>query len=155
MWQIKSFSKLSTQELFEIYRLRVATFVVSQKRIYQEVEDNDLKAYHVFNREDHVIAYARVFRNHDHVTFGRVVTDLDHRGTGMGQSLMEHVMNTISTHFANLPIEIEAQIQVADFYKRFGFETSGDVFIYKSTPHIKMIHAPLNQTKNDFEVRVS
>ncbi len=34
MWKTKSFSELSTKELYEIYHLQV-TFVVAQNRIYQ------------------------------------------------------------------------------------------------------------------------
>ncbi|MTV81451.1 GNAT family N-acetyltransferase [Secundilactobacillus folii] len=145
MWQIKSFSELSTQELFEIYRLRVATFVVAQKRIYQEVDDHDLAALHVFDQDKHVIAYARVFLDNDHITFGRIVTDSKHRGVGLGNQLMNHVLTTISENFPQLPIEIEAQVPVANFYKRFGFKTIGQPFIYNSTPHIKMTHEPLGQ----------
>lgn len=48
MWSIKTFSELTTTELYAIYELRVKTFVVEQQRIYQEVDDTDLKAYHVF-----------------------------------------------------------------------------------------------------------
>lgn len=144
MWQTKSFSELSTKELFEIYRLRVKTFVVDQQRIYQEVDDNDLIAQHVFYQDDRVIAYSRVFKQNDGVTFGRVVTDAAHRGIGLGDQLMSQILNTIRTHFPNLKIEIEAQVQVEDFYKKFDFQPVGEPFIFNSTPHIKMIHAPLN-----------
>ena len=44
MWSIKTFSELTTTELYAIYELRVKTFVVEQQRIYQEVDDTDLKA---------------------------------------------------------------------------------------------------------------
>ncbi|MTV81453.1 GNAT family N-acetyltransferase [Secundilactobacillus folii] len=144
MWQTKSFSELSTKELFEIYRLRVATFVVAQQRIYQEVDEQDLIAQHVFYQDDQVAAYARVFKTGDHVTFGRVVTDPAHRGIGMGTQLMNNVLAVIRTHFPHLPVEIEAQTQVADFYKKFDFQTVGKPFIFESTPHIKMTHAAFN-----------
>ena len=45
--RIKSFHELSTDELFEIYKLRVSVFVVEQSCAYQEVDDEDKKAYHV------------------------------------------------------------------------------------------------------------
>ena len=57
---VKHFSELTAQELYEIYRLRVSVFVVEQKCCYQEVDDADKDAYHVWLRdEDGIEAYAR------------------------------------------------------------------------------------------------
>lgn len=143
MWKTKSFSELSTKELYELYHLRVATFVVAQKRIYQEVDENDLKALHVFYQDDCIVAYSRVYKEDGHVTFGRVVTDPVHRGIGLGDQLMTNVLTAIRTHFGYLPIEIEAQVQVQGFYEKYGFKTVGEPFIFNSTPHIKMVHEAL------------
>ncbi len=145
MWLAKSFADLSVTEFFECLKLRVKTFVVDQKRIYQEVDDNDTKAIHIFDWEDgHVIAYARVFQTDAKtVTFGRVVTDDAHRGTGLGNALMDQIMTVIKQHYAGLTIEIEAQVQVQGYYRKFAFATAGDTFIYNSTPHIKMVHQAL------------
>lgn len=66
MWSIKTFSELTTTELYAIYELRVKTFVVEQQRIYQEVDDTDLKAYHVFKTvNQNIVAYARIFTEDD------------------------------------------------------------------------------------------
>ena len=42
---IKHFSELTTEELLEIYKLRVSVFVVEQKCPYQEVDDADRNSY--------------------------------------------------------------------------------------------------------------
>lgn len=146
MWQAKRWNELTPDEIFEIMYLRTATFVVEQKRIYQEIDDVDRKAIHVFNEKDgKVVAYARVFlsKDHQHVIFGRVVTAKSVRGTGMGKTLMEHIMQAIREYFPKLPIQIEAQVQVQGYYEHFGFEASGEPFIFESTPHIKMFHHPV------------
>lgn len=144
MWTTKPFSELTASELFNFLKLRVATFVVAQKRIYQEVDDNDAIAVHVFDTEnDAVIAYARVFKHGETVTFGRVVTAESHRGTGLGNTLMTQIMTAIDAHFKGLPIEIEAQVQVQGYYEKFGFTAVGEPFIFESTPHIKMVHTAL------------
>lgn len=44
---VKHFSELTTEELLEIYKLRVSVFVVEQKSPYQEVDDADRVAYHL------------------------------------------------------------------------------------------------------------
>ena len=41
---IKRFSELTTEELLEIYKLRVSVFVVEQKCPYQEVDGADRDA---------------------------------------------------------------------------------------------------------------
>ena len=148
MWEIKRFDELTSLELYQILYLRTQVFVVDQKRIYQEVDNRDQKAIHVFkkDKDGHVIAYARIFliNNGETVSFGRVVTSIKVRGQGLGGQLLSKVMKTIESNFPKKAIEIEAQVQVQGFYKRAGFISKGKPFIYKSTPHIKMIHKPYN-----------
>lgn len=48
---VKRFSELSAEELFEIYKLRVSVFVVEQNCPYQEVDDADRVAYHLWFRD--------------------------------------------------------------------------------------------------------
>lgn len=58
---VKHFSELTAKELFEIYKLRVSVFVVEQKCPYQEVDDADRTAYHLWLKDaDGIEAYARV-----------------------------------------------------------------------------------------------
>ena len=47
MWTLRSFSELSTRELFEIYQARVAVFMVEQNCAYQEIDEKDLKALYL------------------------------------------------------------------------------------------------------------
>ena len=48
---VKRFSELSAEELFEIYKLRVSVFVVEQNCPYQEVDDADRVAHHLWFRD--------------------------------------------------------------------------------------------------------
>lgn len=144
MWKTKKFSELTTNELFEILYLRTKIFVVDQDRVYQEVDQHDPESIHIFDMIDgKVAAYARVFKQNGNVTFGRVVTDPKYRGQGLGNQLMEHVMEVIKQDFAEKEIEIEAQVQVQGFYKKFDFESQGEPFLFNHTPHIKMTHNSL------------
>ena len=145
MWSIKSFSELTTTELYAIYELRVKTFVVEQQRIYQEVDAIDLDAIHVFKiNNNKIVAYARIFKETDHVSFGRVVVDQSQRGQHLGSELRSQILQAIQDKFADRTIQIEAKIQVQDFYKQFEFTTSGQPFIFNQTPHIKMTHKAFN-----------
>lgn len=140
MWEIKKFNELSTKELFDIYKLRQKVFVIEQNRLYREVDDIDLEAYHIFKYLDNeLVAYARVFKEDDHISFGRVVTENSQRKNGLGKSLMHEVLSFIKRKFPGSRIEIEAQSYVQGFYEKFKFERVGDEFLFNTTPHVKMI----------------
>jgi len=140
MWQIKQFSELTTQELFEIYKIRSKVFVVEQDRLYQDVDDQDLDCYHLMNMEDNqLISYARIFQEGNHISFGRVVIDKDHRGNGMGAQLVEEILKMIKKYYPGQRIEIHAEDYVQHFYEKFGFERIGDVITFNNSPHVKMI----------------
>ena len=132
--------------------LRVATFVVEQDRVYQEVDKDDLKAIHVF-KEDHdgeIIAYARIFPvGKDTVTFGRVVTSQRVRGKGVGKELLQEIMQAIKEHFPNKKIEIHAQVQVKGYYQQAGFTTEG--MNLSLSPHriLRWFMTELNNTKKE------
>lgn len=145
MWQLKRFSELTPTELYDIFYARIQTFVVDQKRIYQEVDENDKTALHLMDYENgHLVAYARIFTEKQHVTFGRVLSIPAVRGQGYGRQLLEQVMQVLTDHFSDLPIEIEAQEQVQGLYTKFGFHTVGGVFLFNHTPHVKMVHESLS-----------
>lgn len=140
MWEIKKFNELSTKELFDIYKLRQKVFVIEQNRLYKEVDDIDLEAYHIFKYlDDELVAYARVFKEDDHISFGRIVTENSQRKNGLGKSLMHEVLSFIKRKFPGTRIEIEAQSYVQGFYEKFKFERVGDEFLFNTTPHVKMI----------------
>ena len=83
---VKRFEELTTQELYEIFRLRVDVFVVEQKCIYQEVDGKDKRAYHVWFEEDgEILAYLRVLDagvSYDEVSIGRVIAAKRRMGYG-------------------------------------------------------------------------
>ena len=47
-WITKTFDELSTQELYQILRLRSEVFVVEQNCVYQDIDNKDQKALHLF-----------------------------------------------------------------------------------------------------------
>lgn len=140
MWQIKTFNELSNREIWAMYRARMAVFVVDQHIEYQDVDEQDLTALHVFYEEDdELLAYARVFqKSDDTVTFGRVLTVKKARGKGLGKALVQQLMDVIASRFVQDKIEIEAQQHAIGLYERFGFEAYGDTFLEVGVPHQMM-----------------
>ena len=109
---VKHFSQLGAQELFEIYKLRASVFVIEQNCPYQEVDDGDREAYHVWLEDEAGIqAYARVLP--PGVTFpkasiGRVIAVK--RRCGLGSRIVEAAIETAKEKFHTDVITIEAQV---------------------------------------------
>ncbi|MQS88898.1 GNAT family N-acetyltransferase [Companilactobacillus mishanensis] len=140
MWEVKQFKDLTKDEIFQMYKLRSEVFVVEQDRLYQDVDDIDLTAYHLLNLEDNILkAYARIFPEDDHISFGRVVVSKQKRGTGLGGKLVTKILETIKNEFPNQNIEIHAEDYVQHFYEKFGFKRIGEVIIFNNSPHVKMV----------------
>ena len=60
---IKHFKELTTRELYDILKFRVSIFVVEQNCPYQEIDNLDLDAYHLYLSDNsNIIAYLRVFK---------------------------------------------------------------------------------------------
>ena len=87
----KRFDELTTQELYELLRIRTDVFVVEQDCIYQDMDYDDQPAIHLWltDEEDRIVALCRVCpaRTHmEEVSIGRVITT--ERGKGYGKQIM-------------------------------------------------------------------
>ena len=143
-WYDKAFDDLTVNELFQIYKLRALVFNAEQDSPYPDPDDDDPVARHVLCMDNgQLVAYARYFIDHDHATFGRVVSTKDHRGTGLSTPLMEHLLAGIKEYFPGKEIIIHAQYYVRSYYAKFGFTSFGDPFIEADRKHISMKHVGL------------
>ena len=137
--QLKTFEQLTAQELFQIYQARTAVFVVEQQCPYQEVDEIDLCAFHLWlSEQQHLVAYTRIFFQNEYVHFGRVLVMPDFRGKGYAQTLLRSTLAFIQQQFPNYPIEIQAQHYLQAFYQQFGFVAISDVYLEDNIPHIDM-----------------
>ncbi|NLS63072.1 GNAT family N-acetyltransferase [Lactiplantibacillus plantarum] len=141
-WYVKQFNGLTTTQLHDIYQLRAKTFIKEQDRSYQDPDDTDLDAHHVFAYDQgQLVAYARIYEHAGVVSFGRITTDSCYRGTGLGKQLMNHVMAILKVHYSAATIEIDAQTHAQKFYEKFGLIAEGQPYIDLGAEVIKM-HAP-------------
>ena len=131
---------MSAEELFEIYKLRVSVFVVEQNCPYQEVDDADRSAYHLWLKDENGIeAYARVLP--PGVTFptaaiGRVIAVK--RRCGLGGKIVEAAVNAARENFRADKITIEAQAYARSLYEKCGFRQTSGEFLEDGIPHIQM-----------------
>lgn len=140
-WQAKKFSQLSVRELFTIFKARETVFVVEQNCPYHEIDHHDLESRHVFAMDEskQIIAYARIFREEDTVTFGRVLVAMNYRGKGVGNALISRVMQLIRETDPDALVKIEAQDYIQTLYAHFGFKKVSDVYLIDNIPHVQMV----------------
>ncbi len=138
-FKVKFFEELTVRELYEIVRARTQIFLLEQNIICQDFDGVDYDSLHCFFEHDGaVIAYLRAYRTQDGtVKIGRVLS-LTH-GIGHGTRLMKESIPLIRDKFGCERIELDAQKQAENFYKRLGFQTVSPVFLEEGLPHVKMV----------------
>ena len=136
----KSFGELTTDELYELLRVRSEVFVVEQNCVYQDMDGDDQASIHLWlTVEDKVVALARVCPVGTHmkeISIGRVIST--ERSKGYGKQIMLHAIDAAIEHFGAKRIDIEAQEYAKGFYESVGFKQSSDTFMLDGIPHIKM-----------------
>ena len=139
----KSFSELTTNELYSILQLRSEVFVVEQDCVYQDVDDKDQKALHVIGfKNNKLVAYTRIFKPGDYfknASIGRVVVAKNEREFGYGHEIIKHSIEAIKNHFSETAIKISAQTYLKKFYESHGFQQVGEEYLEDGIPHIGMI----------------
>ena len=143
-WQLKSFSQLTTMQLYQLLKLRMDVFVIEQECLYQELDDKD--HMHAVNHllgydGDHLVACARLLPkgiSYPSVSIGRVAIAESHRGSGTGHQLIQQALNSCEALWPNEPIEIGAQEYLSTFYQKHGFVPTSTVYIEDGIPHIDM-----------------
>lgn len=146
-WVTKTFSELTVDELYDVLRLRSEVFIVEQKCIFLDIDNNDRKAFHTIGFiGDEVVATTRLFDKDimydGYQSIGRVVGSPRHRGLGIGKALMQYSISECERLFGKGPIKIGAQLYLKKFYSEQGFKQSGEVYLEDEIDHIPMILTP-------------
>lgn len=144
-WYDKTFAELTTKELLALLKLRAVVFNGEQKSSYPDPDDHDCRAHHVFavKKDGTLVAYGRYFNLTGEVTFGRVVVAPTARGRGLGDAVINHLLQGIKQNYPGKKVVIHAQAYVERFYQQYGFTAIGDHFIEAGREHVTMVHPPL------------
>ena len=145
-WVTKTFAELTVNELYDLLKLRSEVFVVEQKCIFLDIDNNDQKAFHTIGYlGEEVVATTRLFDKNimydGYQSIGRVVGSPRRRGLGIGKALMQYSIQECERLFGKGPIKIGAQLYLKKFYGEQGFEQSGDIYLEDEIDHIPMIRA--------------
>ena len=142
IWKVKTFSQLTTSELYHILEARIAVFVVEQNCPYEETDGADEYALHLWAEQDgKIVAYCRIFPPHIKYNFpsiGRVLTHKNYRRKNLGKLLLNFAVQVVESRYKTAEIMISAQDYLLDFYQNFGFRSTGKKYLEDDIPHTEM-----------------
>lgn len=143
VWKIKSFARLSTEELYQILKIRQEVFIVEQTCYYLDADGYDQQAVHIWAESaGEILAYSRVFEpgiKYAEASIGRVLTNPKYRKNNLGKILIRFSINTIEARFRTQSIRISAQDYLLRFYSEFGFQDTGKKYLEDDIPHTEMV----------------
>ena len=142
----KTFAELSSDELYAMIHLRQKVFILEQDCPYIDADYADQDAFHllVYNDKD-LIGYLRAFRpgiKYEGSSLGRIVTEINSRGLGIGKEITKEGIKFLSKEYSNHEIVISAQHRLEHFYVELGFKARGEVYLEDDIDHIQMYLPP-------------
>ena len=143
-WKSLPFSELTTDELYELLKLRVDVFVVEQTCPYPELDNKDrIKGVHhlLGYHEGQLIACARLIPagiSFPSVSIGRVATLQEARGSGLGHKLLKQAIEQCDKLWPGQDVEIGAQEHLKGYYAQHGFKQTSEMYLEDDIPHIDM-----------------
>jgi ElaA protein len=142
-WRFKSFEELTKTELYQMMILRQQVFVVEQDCPYLDADEKDQDSHHLLGYvEESLVAYLRLVQpgiSYQEMSFGRIVTAQNQRGTGLGITLMQEGIEQSIKLYGTSRNRISAQSHLLPFYQKFGFESTGKEYLEDGIPHTEMI----------------
>ena len=140
---IKLFKELTVEDLYEISKIRNEVFVVEQNCVYQDCDDKDKEAYHLFIRDkQEIIAYLRILGrevSYQEVSIGRVLSNKNYRGQGFGRAIMMKAIEFINNTLNENEVRISAQEYAIPFYETVGFKVISESYLEDNIPHVEML----------------
>lgn len=143
-WMTLPFTQLTTQQLYDLMRLRVDVFVVEQTCPYPELDGKDVLegVHHLLGyQNDELVACARLLpagTSYSNVSIGRVVTKQTVRGDGVGHQLLKEALKQCDALWPQQTIDIGAQEHLTQFYASHGFNVISDSYLEDGIPHVDM-----------------
>ena len=116
--------------------------MVEQDCVYQDLDNKDQNAIHIFQKEENkIIAYTRVFKKGDYYSnpsIGRVVVEKKFRGKDYGKRIMENSIKYLKNNLDGKQIELSAQKYLDKFYRDLGFYVEGKEYLEDGILHQRM-----------------
>ena len=120
--------------------IREKVFIEEQEVTSQlEWDGMDKDAIHFLAFKDKkAVGCARAFVMQNRMQLGRMAVLREYRGEGIGSALIQRAI-TLAKLNQLYAIDISAQCHAIDFYKKFGFEVTSDMYLDAEIPHRDMM----------------
>ena len=134
---LKSFSELTTDELYEIVRARCEIFILECGMRCRDFDGRDKDALHCFAiKGGRLVSYMRAFAEGGTLTLGRVLTVC--HGKGHGRELISEGIRLIKERAEFNTVTLHSQVHARGFYEKLGFFATGEEFMEEGVPHVTM-----------------
>ncbi len=142
--KLKEFKELTTEELYEILKLRAEVFVVEQNCPYQDLDDKDQSSYHLFLEDNgQIIAVLRILPEniaYKEMAIGRLIVKKSYRGKGISRKMMVRAMEFITEDLGKEKIRLSGQAYLTDFYQSLGFEKVSEMYFEDGIEHFEFLY---------------
>ncbi len=143
-WKFKKFHELTTVELYEILKLRAEVFVVEQDCPYQDIDDKDKVAYHLFLEDTNdVVAYLRILPENvsfDDMAIGRVIVKKSHRGKAISREMINIAIAFIINGLGKTKIRLSGQAYLSEYYESLGFKKVSGCYLEDGIEHFEFLY---------------
>ncbi|MCD9198530.1 GNAT family N-acetyltransferase [Aeromicrobium wangtongii] len=133
--------ELTTQDVYDIWKIRDAVFAVEQQCDEEDVDGRDLlptMTHLWFADEDGPTSYLRSYVEDGVRHIGRVCTRKDQRRKGLSGALMQECHRL----WGDETIVLNAQAYLEDWYGRYGYVRSGENYMEAGIDHVPMTRTP-------------
>jgi ElaA protein len=150
-WAWSRFEGLSADDVYDALQLRGVVFVVEQNAAYLDADGADRHGWHLLGRlaapwgdlpTGQLVAYLRWVDagvKYAEPSLGRVVNHPELRGLSMGRTLVAEGLKRGDLCAPADANRISAQAHLANFYREFGYQSLGELYLEDGIPHIEML----------------
>ena len=139
--ELKNAIAKTPQQMTAIFEIRREVFVkeqsVSEDEEYDDYEDTSIHLAAYF--EEQMVGTCRYRTTNKGVKLERFAVLKRHRKDGVGGALLQFALNQLDDLSV---VYLHAQVQVVDFYGRYGFSKVGEQFEEAGIQHFKMVYSP-------------
>ncbi|MEG2017681.1 MAG: GNAT family N-acetyltransferase [Clostridium sp.] len=143
-FKLKRFNELTVDELYKLLRVRNEVFVVEQDCVYQDCDNKDYEAYHLFcEDEGEIIGCLRILNrgiSYEEMSIGRVLVKEKYRHTGISREMMLQALKFIEEELKETEVRISAQVYIKKFYENVGFKVVSEEYLEDNIPHVQMLY---------------
>lgn len=113
---------------------------VEEQGFEEEFDTTDKRSIHVvvYDDEGRAVGTGRMFAGEDGVySIGRVAVEKSARGRGVGECVMDRLVDECRRHHAK-KVQLWSQEQAVGFYEKTGFVADGQTMVEQGVMHMRM-----------------